>query len=121
MGKQNDVILDFLRDNHRFADLFNAGLFGGNCVNELKDVAKFTSELKELFAIMAYRKDKRGMHQFLEEHKEYTQLDEETARTIGTVMGVNIFMENNERFKTKGGYDMCTAIREMWTDGWNDG
>ncbi len=91
------------------------------CVIELKDVSKFTTELKELFALMAYRKDKQGMNRFLEEHEEYQHIDEETARGIGTVMGVNAFMENDERFKEGKGYNMCQAIREMWMDGWNDG
>ncbi|MBQ4563595.1 MAG: hypothetical protein IJA58_03835 [Lachnospiraceae bacterium] len=91
------------------------------CVNELRDFTKFTTELKELFGIMAFRRDKQGMKRFLEEHDEYKRLNGETARAIGAVMGVSTFMENDERFKTKGGYDMCQAIKEMWMDGWNDG
>lgn len=30
-GKENDAMLDFLRDNRRFADLFNGG-GAGECV-----------------------------------------------------------------------------------------
>lgn len=30
MGNENNVILEFLRDNRRFADLFNGGLFGSD-------------------------------------------------------------------------------------------
>ncbi len=55
------------------------------------------------------------------EHKEYESLDEDTARVIGTVMGVDVFMENGERFKEGKGYNMCTAIREMWMDGVSEG
>ena len=29
MGKENDLLLDYLRDNERFADLFNGSLFAG--------------------------------------------------------------------------------------------
>lgn len=32
MGKENDLMLEYLRDNRRFADLFNVGLFGGGQV-----------------------------------------------------------------------------------------
>ena len=32
MGKENNLMVDYLRDNHRFADLFNGGLFAGKCV-----------------------------------------------------------------------------------------
>ena len=91
------------------------------CVNELGDVSGFTTELRDLFGLMQYRGDKQGMNQFLEEHKEFRQVDKETARVIGTVMGVDVFMEDSERFREGKGYNMCTAIREMWMDGWNDG
>lgn len=91
------------------------------CVNELEDTSNFTTELKELFAIMVYQKDKPGMRKFLETHMEYEHLDEETARVIGTVMGVNTFMMNKHKYEKEGEYNMCQAIREMWNDGWNDG
>ena len=94
MGKENDVMVDYLREDRRFADLFNGSVFGG---------------------------DKQGMNRFLEEHKEFQHVDEETARVIGTVMGVDVFMENGDRFRDGKGYNMCTAIKEMWMDGWNDG
>ena len=32
MGKENNLMVEYLRDNHRFADLFNGGLFAGKCV-----------------------------------------------------------------------------------------
>ena len=32
MGEVNDVLMDYLRDNTRFADLFNGTLFGGESV-----------------------------------------------------------------------------------------
>ena len=38
MGRENDLMVEYLRDNHRFADLINGGLFAGKCVvkaNEL--------------------------------------------------------------------------------------
>lgn len=83
------------------------------CVNELEDASAFTTQLKELFAIMAYRKDKQEMRKFLETHKEYQHLDEETARVIGTVMGVHTFMNNQDKYEKEGEYNMCQAIREM--------
>ncbi len=49
MGKQNDVMLDFLRDEWRFADLFNGGLFGGECVvntAELEEAGESYTEFK---------------------------------------------------------------------------
>ena len=69
------------------------------CVNEIKDFSKFNTGLKELFALMAYRKDKKGMMKFLESHKEYQHLDKETAEVISGMMGVESFMENKEMYE----------------------
>ena len=91
------------------------------CVNELKDFSKFNTGLKELFALMTYRKDKKGMMKFLESHEEYQHLDEETAEVISGMMGVETFMENKAQYEEEGKYNMCQAIRELWNDGWNDG
>ena len=137
MGKENDLMLDYLRDNQRFADLFNGGLFAGKqvvnaddlmeahtnlvCVNELKDFSTFSTGLRELFSLMPYRKDKQAMEQFLENHEEYKHLDEETARVIGGMIGVDTFMDDKKRYEEGGKYNMCQAIREMMMDSWNEG
>ena len=38
-----------------------------------------------------------------------------------TLIGVETFMGDKERYKEGREYNMCQAIREMWNDGWNDG
>lgn len=38
MGMENDAMLDFLRDDRRFADLFNGGLFAGEVVVDPADL-----------------------------------------------------------------------------------
>lgn len=91
------------------------------CVNELKNFSEFSTGLRELFRLMTYRKDKQGMRDFLANHEEYQHLDEETARVISGMMGVETFMDDKERYEKGGQYNMCQAIREMWEDGWNDG
>ena len=101
MGKQKNVMLDYLRDNRRFADLFNGGLFAGEQVISSSDFMDASDD--------AVR------------NKEYEQLDEETARVIGTVMGVDTFMMNKNRYEKEGEYNMCQAIREMCEDNWNEG
>lgn len=91
------------------------------CVNELEDFSGFTTGLKELFALMAHRNNKREMNAFLESHEEYKYIDEETAEIISGIMGVETFMENKERYKEGSQYNMCQAIKEMWNDGLNAG
>lgn len=110
-GEQTDELENF------FAD-YPMNLI---CVNELEDFSGFTTGLKELFALMACRKDKRKMNEFLQTHEEYKRLDEETAEVISGIMGVENFMKNKDQYQEEGKYNMCQAIREMWEDGLNEG
>ena len=91
------------------------------CVNELDYFSVFSTGIKELFTILGYRKDKKGMDQFLREHDEYIHLDEDTAVVISGLMGVGKFMSDRERYKEGSGYNMCQAIREMLDDSINQG
>jgi hypothetical protein len=44
-------------------------------------------------------------------------MDEETAQTLGVLMGIKRFGENKKRYETKKGeYNVCQAIREMMED-----
>ena len=59
-----------------------------------------------ILTILGYRKDKKGMNQFLREHDEYRHLDEDTAVVISGLMGVGKFMSDRERYKEGSGYNM---------------
>lgn len=43
----------------------------------------------------------------------YGRMDEETARTVGALMGVKAFMENKEKYRDGEGYNMCRTLREI--------
>jgi len=174
LGKQNDVMLDYLRDNRRFADLFNGGLFAGEQVissSDLVDASENYTEFREditkssstprardvkkylrsgtelrVLAIedqsyvdltMPWRcmnydalEYGRQMHEIQAQNKELKHFNsdseklsrfQKTARVIGTVMGVDTFMMNKNRYEKEGEYNMCQAIREMCEDNWNEG
>ena len=59
MGKQNDVLLDYFDDNERFADLYNATLFGGRQVinpGRLEDASeRYTQRSGDKKGNAAYR------------------------------------------------------------------
>lgn len=59
MGKQNDVLLDYFDDNERFADLYNATLFGGRQVinpGQLEDASeRYTQRSGDKKGNAAYR------------------------------------------------------------------
>ena len=88
---------------------------------EPMDCSGFRTSLRDLFEILPYRRDKERLKELLERNPAYRRMDEETARTIGVLMGIKNFGENEERFKTEEGYDMCQAIREMMEDSRQEG
>ena len=88
---------------------------------EPMDCSGFRTSLRDLFEILPYRRDKERLKELLESNPSYRRMDEETARTISVLMGIKNFGENEERFKTEEGYDMCQAIREMMEDSRQEG
>lgn len=56
MGKENDVILSFLQDNERFAELFNCFYFEGREVIRANDL----SEASEVYVSEAGNRRERG-------------------------------------------------------------
>lgn len=87
------------------------------CVNELPDCSGFQTSLRELFTILPYRGDKRRLKELLDRNSVYQKMDEETAQTIGVLMGIKKLMENREKYKTEEGeYNVCHAINEMMED-----
>lgn len=86
------------------------------CANEPTDGADFQTSLGILFALLPLRKDKAALRSLLEKDPVYRQMDEETADTVGILMGVKGFMENRKKYKEGEGYNMCQAIKEMMED-----
>ena len=54
MGKENDVMLSYLEDNERFADLFNYAYFEGKQVVQPQDLEEASERYSN------YRADKSG-------------------------------------------------------------
>ena len=92
------------------------------CANELVDCSGFQTSLRELFMILACRRDKERLKELLDKNAVYQKMDEETAQTLGVLMGIKRFEENKKRYKTeKGEYNVCQAIREMMEDSRSEG
>ena len=102
MGRINDVMLGYLNDNTRFADLFN-----GCC---------FHSPLKELFELLPHRRDKRALFKILSDNPVYRTLDWETAEAAAELIGAKNFLAAREKYEEGGTYNMCTAMKELMED-----
>lgn len=91
------------------------------CANEPMDCSGFRTSLGAVFALLPFRSDRAGLKQMLDKNPSYGRLDEETAETIGILMGVEGFMEHKEEYKKGETYNLCQAIREMIEDGRMEG
>lgn len=77
MGKLNNVINRYLSDERRFAHLFNGIWFQGKGVispEDLQDCSMFCTELKRLFTVIQYRKDRKSLKKIVWENKEYSHV-----------------------------------------------
>lgn len=86
------------------------------CVNEMADYSKLQTSVKEVFRLLPYRKDKTRLYEIMRKSPEYQQVDMETAHTISVLIGVDTFMEREEKYKNGEGYNMCQALRELVED-----
>ena len=91
------------------------------CVNELRDCSEFESSLGELFGLLPYRNDKKKLMEMLQGNPGYQHVDQETAEAISVLMGVEILMENKDKYEQDGGYNMCQAMRELLEDSRQEG
>lgn len=94
------------------------------CVNDKTDLSVFHTELKELFTVMQYRKDKVKMKKVLEEDENYRHLSEDTVEAISVVMNEPSIWRNRRMYKSEWeeeeSYDMCQALREWAEDEKNE-
>lgn len=95
------------------------------CVNEEHDFSMFHTELKALFHVMQYRRDKKKLLQVVEEYGEYRHLSEDTLEAIATVMDEPAIWKNRDRYRNEQDkeeeYNMCQAWKELLEDERNAG
>lgn len=83
------------------------------------DPGNFKTGLSEVFELLRYADSKQGMNDFLEQRKEhYEHLDAQTYDLISRFLDIPTLAEQSIGDITQeGGFDMCTAIKEMINDG----
>jgi len=90
------------------------------CINEITDFSRFQSPLRELFELLAYRKNRTGLKKILAENQKYQRLDEETAKAVSVLMGVEGLMKKSKN-QGEETYNMCEALQEIAQDSRNEG
>ncbi len=90
------------------------------CASDFADCTGLKTSLGDLLTLLPFRKDRAGLKKLLAEKSEYREMDEETARAISVLMGID-FMEKKEKYREGEGYNMCQAIQEMVEEGRMEG
>ena len=104
-------MMNFNGDDARWEKLFADYRLNLICVNEIEDFSKYHTSLKLLLMLLANRKSKKKMKKIMEENQEFKNVDKETARVAGKLLGINVVME--KKLEQEGDeIDMCTAMKE---------
>ncbi len=114
-------MMDFGEAAQDWENLFSDYKIHLICLNELHNYECFHSPLRELFALIPYRKDKKALREFIDSRPEYRTLDVQTAQVAGELIGMQNICEKLENYREEEGYNMCTALKELLEDSRNEG
>lgn len=91
------------------------------CINEENDFSVFRTELKELFMMLQYRRDKTALWNLVQNNPFYRDISQETAEAAAVLMNVEGMWEKRarylHRYREEVKYDMCQALQELFEDG----
>lgn len=112
-------MMDFSSDEDGMSNLFVDYKFLLFCLNEEVDLSIFQTEIRQLFEILKYRKDKAGLKHFLEDNQEYSHVDAETMEVVSVALNAPNIWEERDRYTAEEDeeeYNMCQALREWIED-----
>lgn len=86
--------------------------------DEPMDYSLFRTPVRELFQVLALRKDKERLRCLAETDPAYRNLDRETMEVIAVMTNNRRLLEHPEEYENEeGGYDMCEALEGIKEDG----
>ncbi|MDE6642109.1 MAG: hypothetical protein K2K63_16480 [Acetatifactor sp.] len=90
------------------------------CINEQESFHMFQTELREVFAVMNLRRNKRQLYEVLLREPSYQTLDAETVKVLSVILNAPRLWSERKRYinrnENKEEYDMCQAMRELLAD-----
>lgn len=111
-------MMDFGTKPDEMGALFND--YGMNliCINEMEDYSLFNTEVGQLFEIMKYRRDKKGLEGLLRDNEKYKHLDADTVEAMSVMLHRPEIWKNRDRYMNRNEnereeYDMCQALQEI--------
>ncbi|MCD7835804.1 MAG: hypothetical protein LUG83_04000 [Lachnospiraceae bacterium] len=119
-------MMDFGARADEMSELFND--YGMNlvCLNEIKDYGVFRTEIGQLFEVMKYRSDKKGLETLLKDNERYRHLEADTVEAVSVMLHRPGIWRHRERYMSMGEeereeYDVCQALQEICDEKYNDG
>ena len=91
------------------------------CLNEETDFTVFHTELRQLFQILQYRKNRAGLKQILKDDPEYQRMDADTLEVVSVTLNAPGIWKEREKYMNidsdvgREEYNMCQALQE-WAE-----
>lgn len=91
----------------------------------IQDLSCFDMDLQMIFGMLKYRKDKKGLSEYVQKNREFfSKVDEETFQALMVMLGSKKrlqMVEAEVEKRDEGGFDVCQALEELYQDGVNEG
>ncbi len=118
-------MMDFEGDAESWGELFADYPLKLFCVNEQSDFSMLRTELREVFSVLSFRKDKVGLKQLMDENEAFHHLKDDTLLVLSKLLGQPKLWTDREKYMSKDEngeeYNMCQAMRELMEDSKNAG
>lgn len=90
--------------------------------DEQMDYGAFRTPLKELLAVLPFRKDRKEMREYIRKNEEYKRLDRDTLEAIAVMTDHRKLLEKAEMYQNEeGSYDMHEEMDSFFMDGVEEG
>lgn len=122
-------MMNFGDDADGMSNFFNDYKMNLICLNEIIDLNIFHTELRQLFKVMKYRRDRKMLQNIMEDSGEFSHLEADTVEAMSVMLHMPEIWDRREEFMSINGereeYDMCQGMRE-WIEeersiGFNEG
>ena len=80
----------------------------------------FHTSLRQIFAALPHRKNKKKLREVMERDPAYRQLDGETYRVLAVLLGEKGLAAQSEKEERKE-WDMCKALEDIRQEGFEEG
>lgn len=90
-------------------------------VHELEPGDVFRTDLREVFSFLKYQGDKEKLRRYVEENERFQHLEEDAYDVLSLYGESEKLAQRKEKYRTKEGMNMCTALRELEEDAREEG